>query len=61
MQAYVAHLLAEQHREYSDSLAAEANKREALLKYVNRLEVASLPVCPARSSPQPDCMSCMII
>lgn len=38
-QAYVAEVLTEQHQEYSASMAAEANKRQALLKYVNSLEV----------------------
>lgn len=42
VQTYVAQVLTEQQEEYSESLAVEANKRGALLKYVKSLEVCSL-------------------
>ena len=42
VQAYVAQVLTEQQEEHCESLAVEANKRGALLKYVKSLEVCHM-------------------
>ena len=38
-QAYVADVLTEQHQQYCDNMTAENDKRRALLKYIDSLEV----------------------
>ena len=38
-QAYVAEVLTEQHQQYCDNMTAENDKRRALLKYIDSLEV----------------------